>query len=163
MAATDYFGDSIAVTYEIAGGAALTIAILKGVKISAEPEHIELYGQETVFREDVARVKQKVAVSAKFAKFHPEVLGKILGTEEADKDIDGEVEAGTTRASITDSNVVPLFDLTGTVTGKNGETYDAKVTNVYWEAVPWEAPENDFMMPDLTGFGDKMFLAYITV
>uniref|UniRef100_A0A6H2A310 Tail protein n=1 Tax=viral metagenome TaxID=1070528 RepID=A0A6H2A310_9ZZZZ len=162
MAATSFFGDTLDVVYKI-GAVLLTVGILKGVEIRAEWEHIELHGQETVFMEDVARRKVRVSVKAKFAKFHPNVFGKILGTETADTDIDGAAKVGYTRATITDSNVEPLFTLQGTLVGKNLETYIGKVTNVYWENAPFLAPEGEYPTPDLSGYGDKMYLEYKTV
>lgn len=164
MAQTSFFGDTLTVVFKTVetSPVSLTVGILKGVEIKVEWEHVELYGQETVFREDVARKNAKVSVNAKFAKFHPNVIGKILGTETADKDVDGEAESGTTQASITDSNTVPLFDIWGTVTGKNAETYDVKVTNIYWEGAPWTAPDGEYSQVDLTGYGDKMYVGYVT-
>jgi hypothetical protein len=138
------------------------VGVLKGVEIKAEWEHVELYGQETVFREDIARKDVRVNVNVKFAKFHPEAIGLILGTENADEDIDGSVESGSTMAEITDTNTCPLFDIWGTVTGKNAETYSVKVTNISWDGAPWAAPEGDYMVTDLTGVGDKMFIGYKT-
>lgn len=162
MAQTSFFGDTITVTYKTAEDVTLTVGILKGVEIKAEFEHVELYGQETVFRECVARKNAKVAITANTAKFHPNIIGKILGTENADEDIDGGADAGNTMAEITDSNTVPLFDIWGTVTGCNDEEYDVKVTNIYWEGAPWTAPDGEFSAVELTGFGDKMYTGYVT-
>jgi hypothetical protein len=164
MAQTSFFGDTLDVVYKTAAASpvTLTVGILKGVEIKTEWEHVELYGQDTVFREDVARKNVKVSVNAKFAKFHPNVIGKILGTENADQDIDGETSSGNTMAEITDSNTVPLFDIWGTVTGKNGEEYPVKVTNIYWENAPWTAPDGEYSQVDLTGYGDKMYTGYVT-
>lgn len=162
MASTSYFANTLTLAISTTSGTTLTVGILGGVEITGEFEHIELYGQETILREDVARVKAKVAVTAKFSKFHPKILGMILGTLNAAKDLEGGSSATTTQAEITDSNTVTLFDMRGTVTGKNGEAYKVKVTNVYFETMPWPAPEDDFMGPELTGFGDKIYLEYVT-
>lgn len=162
MAETSFFGDTVAVTLEVAGGATLDVGILKGVEIIAEWEHVELYGQDTIFREDVGRKNASVSVKASFAKFHPNVLGKILGTETADTDIDGGADVGNTQGTMLDSNTVPLFDLQGDLTGKNAEDYIGKVTNVYFENAPFTAPDGEFVQVDLVGKGDKMFLQYVT-
>ena len=163
MASTSFFADTLSVTFAVAGGSpALTVGVLKGVEIIAEWEHVELYGQDSIFREDVARKNVAVSVKASFAKFHPNVIGKILGTETADKDIDGETSSGDTQATITDSNTVPLFDLQGDLTGKNAEVYKGKVTNVYFENAPFTAPDGEYVQVDLTGKGDKMYLQYVT-
>ncbi len=162
MASTSYFANTVTLAISTAAGSSLTVGILGGVEITGEFEHVKLFGQETVFREDVARIKAEVAVKAKFSKFHPKILGAILGTEEAGKDINGGASATTTRASITDSNTVVLFDLMGSVTGKNGEVFRVRVDDVYFENVPWPAPEDDFMGPELSGFGAKGWLEYVT-
>ena len=162
MAQTSFFADTLAVTFGVAGGAALDVGVLKGVEIIAEWEHVELYGQDGIFREDVARKNATVSVKASFSKFHPNIIGKILGTENDDKDIDGGASVGDTQAEITDSNTVPLFDLQGDLTGKNTEVYIGKVTNVYFENAPFTAPDGEFVQVDLTGKGDKMYLQYVT-
>ena len=163
MAQTSFFADTLAVTFAVAGGSpALDVGVLKGVELIAEWEHVELYGQDSVFREDVARKNAAVSVKASFAKFHPNIIGKILGTENADKDIDGGASVGDTQAEVTDSNTVPLFDLQGDLTGKNTEAYIGKVTNVYFENAPFTAPDGEYVQVDLTGKGDKLILQYVT-
>ena len=163
MAQTSFFADTLAVTFEVAGGSpTLDVGVLKGVELIAEWEHVELYGQDSVFREDVARKNVAVSVKASMAKFHPNIIGKILGTETPSMDIDGEVLADNTQATITDSNTVPLFDLQGDLTGKNAEAYKGKVTNVYFENAPFTAPDGEYVQVDLTGKGDKLYLQYVT-
>ena len=162
MAATSFFGDTVTVTFETSASVALTVGVLKGVEIIAEWEHVELFGQDSVFREDVARKNASVSVKASFAKFHPNIIGKILGTEGADLDIDGGASTGDTQGQIIDSNTVPLFDLQGDLTGKNSEDYIGKVTNVYFENAPFTAPDGEYTQVDLTGKGDKMYLQYVT-
>ncbi len=163
MAYTSFFADTLAVTFEVAGGSpTLDVGVLKGVEIIAEWEHVELYGQDSVFREDVARKNVAVSVKASMAKFHPNIIGKILGTENTDKDIDGGSSSGDTQAEITDSNTVPLFDLQGDLTGKNAEAFKGKVTNVYFENAPFTAPDGEYVQVDLTGKGDKLILQYVT-
>lgn len=163
MAQTSFFANTMTLAISTVAGSTLTVGILGGVEITAEWEFFELYGQESIFREDVARTKAKVSVTVKTSKFHPKILGTILGTENIDKDIDGETNAGTTQAEITDSNTVTLYNMQGTVTGKDGSVFLAKVTNVYFETMQYVAPEDEFMGPELTGIGDKAFLQYPTI
>jgi hypothetical protein len=165
MAQTSYFGDTITVSLKTVETTPVTlvVGVLKGVEIKAEWEHVELYGQDSVKRECVARKNLKVSVNAKSAKFHASVIGEILGTLTLDKDVEGAAATGYTAASIADSNTVPLFTLTGTLTGCNAEVYTAKVTNVYWEGAPWSAPDGEYSAIDLTGFGDDLILGYKTV
>ncbi|MCK4782337.1 MAG: hypothetical protein KAV87_01200, partial [Desulfobacteraceae bacterium] len=103
-----------------------------------------------------------VSVKASYAKFHPDTIGAIMGTQTPNTDIDGDSSSGDTQATVTDSNTVPLFNLQGTLTGKNAETYIANVTNVYFENAPFPAPDGEYVQVDLTGKGDKMYLQYVT-
>lgn len=166
MVKTSYFANTLTLTISTFTstlvGTSLAVGILGGVEITGEFEHHELYGQETVFREDVRRSKAKVAVKAKFSKFHPRIIGYILGTERPGIDINGGSSASVTQASITDSSAVPLFHVRGTVTGKNGESYKCRIESVYFETAPWPAPEDDFMGPELTGYGSVGYLEYVT-
>lgn len=163
MASTSFFADTLAVTHTSSDDVTTyTVGVLKGVEIIGEWEHVELYGQDSVFREDVARKNFSVSVKASYAKFHPDTIGAIMGTQTADTDIDGDSSTGDTQATVTDSNTVPLFNLQGTLTGKNSETYIANVTNVYFENAPFPAPDGEYVQVDLTGKGDKMYLQYVT-
>ncbi len=49
----------------------VSIAAIKGVEMSPEFEHVELYGMEEVTRADVAKHSLKVKVNLKFAKWDP--------------------------------------------------------------------------------------------
>ena len=163
MASDSFFGDTLELTIQTASGTALTVATLKGVEIKGEWDHKELYGQDSVLREDVARVAHKVPITIKSAKFHPNIIGKILGTETADKDIDGVDSSGNTQATVIDSNTVPLFDASGNMTGKSGVEYVVLVEDIYFEGAPWAAPDGDWSVLDLSGVGRKMTTSYQTV
>jgi hypothetical protein len=163
MGQTDFFGNTIAVTHKNKGGEIKAVGAFKGVEARVEWEHNENFGTDTVFRESVHRYKVRVFVRARYGKFHPEVVGEIFGVETPDTDIDGGSEVGTTRASIADSNIVPLFDLWGTLTGTNGEDWDARIDDVYFENAPFMlGVENDTAVVELTGWGKLAYMAYKT-
>jgi hypothetical protein len=163
MGDTSFAGNSMVITHKNAAAETKAVGVLKGVEARVEFEHNELFGTDSVLREDVFRYKVRVFVRVRYGKFHPEVIGEIFGVETPAVDIDGGAEPGTTRASIADSNIVPLFGLWGTLTGKNGEDWDARIDDVYFENAPFMlAPENDYAVTELTGYGKLAYMAYKT-
>ena len=130
------------------------IAVLKGVEVNVTMEHAELYSQSSILRADVAKHTAKVEVKFKAAKFDPSLtagLAKIMGNT-----LKGVTTS--TATSLTDTNDVALFTVDLYVKG-SGEvsTYlKISVANVYFEGLPFPAPENDFTVFDLTGYGDDV-------
>lgn len=161
MAATSYFFDFM--TVEMKQGAnVLTVGVLQDVTVKPTLEHVELYGAGSIKREDVARRKLAVEVAAKAGRFHPNIEGYIMGTQNAGKDIEGAVSAANTQGVITDSNTVTLFQLTGTLTGKNGEIYKARAKNVYFEPPQWGGSAGEYVALDLKGKGDDYITQFVT-
>lgn len=161
MAATSFFFDYMTVVFKQASNT-LTVGVLQEVTITGNFEHIELYGAGSIKREDVARRKHSVDVSCKVAKFHPNILGYIMGTRNADKDIDGGIATGKTQGLVTDSNTVILFQLTGTLTGKNSEAFKARADNVYFENMTFGGSQGEYVALDLKGKGDNFIVEYTT-
>ena len=131
------------------------IAILKGVEVTVQAEHQELYGMGSIKRQAVARHTAKVEVKIKSAKFDPAMA---TGLGLAYKSIlDGDASGALT---ITDTNTVALFDLRLYAKG-TGETNYLKVTvsDVYFPDIPFPLPENDWVVFELSGTGsDVTFL-----
>ena len=129
-----------------------TIAALHGVEITTSAEHIEAYSMDSVFRDDVARVKMKVDVKVKYAKFDPTVttwwqMGILSGT------------AGTMTGATVDTNSVALFDIEGLL--KDGAATDytdlkAVVSDVYFPSMPLVISENQWVQMDLSGVGKSV-------
>ena len=129
-----------------------TLAVLKGVEINTGFEHVELYGMGSILRQDVAKHSAKVEVKIKFAKFAPALASSIFfGWYILNP-------TGTTTPSgvIEDTNVEKTFTVTANWVGTAGQKMQAAVTNVYFESLPMPMPENDFVVLDLTGYGDNV-------
>jgi len=161
MAATSFFFDYMTVVLKT-GATTLTVGVLQDVTIKPEVEYKELYGAGSIKRADVARAKLKVNVTAKVAKFHPNIEGYIMGTRTADKDIEGVDSTGNTQGAVLDSNAVTLFELTGTLTGADGSSYKARAKNVYFEFPQWGGSQGEYVAFDLKGYGDDYVTQYVT-
>ena len=147
MAATKFFGDSMTLTVETAGDSnAVPVGVLQNVEITVQADHTELYGADTILREDVKKSNLSVTVNAGVASidydaFHQQWLS---GS-------DTSTDASQTP---TDTNDVALFDITGTITDTSGTTKQAQVTDVYFEELPvYSAEQGEYIEWDLSGTG----------
>jgi hypothetical protein len=159
MAAETFFANravlTIVGTSSSANPSVQTIAVLKGVEITVNFEHVELYGMGSIVRQDVAKHSARVEVKIRFAKFDPTVASStyfpywILNP------------TGTTTPSgvIEDTNAEKLFTVVATVTGTGGLVMKATITSVYFENVPMALPENDFVVMDFVGYGSAVTFA----
>src|SRR5574343_703394 len=95
----------------------VSIAAIKGVEMSPEFEHVELYGMEEVTRADVAKHSLKVKVNLKYAKWDPTADTIMQGV------LLGDFNRGVTDVAITKTNIndvsyknkVALFKVTATM------------------------------------------------
>jgi hypothetical protein len=156
MAADTFFGNrgvvTIVGTSPNANPTIQTIAVLKGVEINTNFEHVELYGMGSIVRQDVAKHSAKVEVKIRFAKFDPTVASStyfpywVLNPS----------ATTTPSGAIEDTNTEKLFTVVATGNGTGATIMKATVTNVYFENVPMALPENDFVVMDLTGYGSAV-------
>lgn len=156
MANDTFFANRATLT--VAGSsnpAVQTMAVLKGVEINVNFEHVELYGMGSIVRQDVARHTAKVEVKIRFAKFDPTLASStyfpywVLNPS----------ATTTPSGAIEDTNNEKLFTIVATVTGTGGLIMKATITNVYFESFPMPLPENDFVVMDLTGYGSAIQFA----
>ena len=149
MTAKHYFGNRMALV--VNDGTDHTIAALHGAEFTVSAEHIEAYSMDSIERDDVARVKVKVDVKVKYAKFDPVVASwwqmKIL-----------RGKAGTPDGSADDSNDVALFKIVGTLSDATagGTKLVATVDGVYFPSLPLVISENQWVQMDLSGVGTKI-------
>lgn len=146
-----YWGNEavISVTDKQTSPIETAIAVIKGWEIRVTAEHKELYGQDSILRQDVRRYNLKVPVKIKYCKFVADV----------DQDFLLQVLKGDSSAvptgAIADTSEVALFTIKGQVT--NGSTaLLATVSDVYFEEVPFVGPENDYIVRDLSGIGKSV-------
>ena len=150
MTAKHYFGNRMALV--VNDGSDHTMAALHGAEFTVSAEHIEAYSMDSIERDDVARVKVKVDVKVKYAKFDPVVaswwqMGILSGT------------AGTMTGATVDTNSVALFDIEGLL--KDGAATDytdlkAVVSDVYFPSMPLVISENQWVQMDLSGVGKSV-------
>jgi len=125
------------------------LAALHGVEITPHWEHIEEYAMDSILREDVARVKAKVDVKIKYAKFNPIV------TEWWQMQVLAGSNTGAD-GTMADTNNVATFAVTGLVTdglASGAQKLQAAVAGVYFESLPLVLQENQFIQHDLSGVG----------
>ncbi|HOL40769.1 MAG TPA: hypothetical protein PLY78_02920 [Methanospirillum sp.] len=128
------------------------VAALKGISVVPKYEHVTLFGMERVTRAAVAKHSLAVDVSIEVAMWDPEsdiILQGVLLGHESDDDI--------TEDKINDSlwkNKVARFNLTMKMLDTDGEKeVTLRVEDVYFESVPYEMKENEFISRNLTGTG----------
>lgn len=138
------------------------IAAIKGVEMTPEFEHVELYGMEEVTRADVAKHSLKVKVNLKYAKWDPDadyIMNSIIL---------GDFNRGVADVDITKANInavdyknkVALFKVTATMyTTDRTRKVTATAHNVYFTGVPWQFNENEFIVRDLTGTAEYLEVA----
>ena len=135
------------------------VAALKGISITPKFEHVTLFGMERVTRAAVAKHSLAVDVSIEVAMWDPEsdiiLQGVLLGHED-DSDI--------TEDLINNSewkNKVARFNITMAMLDTDGEkTVTLKAEDVYFESVPYEMTENEFISRNLTGTGASVSVTY---
>ena len=128
------------------------VAALKGISITPKFEHVTLFGMERVTRAAVAKHSLAVDVSIEVAMWDPEsdiiLQGVLLGHED---------ESDITEDLINNSewkNKVARFNITMAMLDTDGEkTVTLKAEDVYFESVPYEMKENEFISRNLTGTG----------
>jgi len=128
------------------------VAALKGISVVPKYEHVTLFGMERVTRAAVAKHSLAVDVTVEVAMWDPEsdiILQGVLLGHESDDDI--------TEDKINDSlwkNKVARFNLTMKMLDTDGEKeVTLRVEDVYFESVPYEMKENEFISRNLTGTG----------
>lgn len=154
--ATTYFANKGVLTIAGQGGATPSdqvAAIVKDVEINWQVEHVPLYGWGSIKRQAMARHSLKVAVKVGYCKFAPNASG--TGTPWWAFYIIAPTD-GITASGTTDTNTVKYFDIEALFTGENGDTMQAKITNVAFTNFPMRASEGQWMKVDLDGEGDDI-------
>lgn len=133
-----------------------TVAVLKGIEITANWETETLYGMDSILRQDEAKHTVDVEVKISSAKFDPALAsgfssaygGSLSGNE------------ASPALTITDTNDVAVFDVVASIQG-TGQTTTTTITvsDVYFESLPFPMSENDFITFELTGHGKTVTFA----
>lgn len=129
-----------------------TLGVVKDVEITLSAEHVPLYGWGSIKRQGVAKHSMKVAVKVGWVKFDPV---KTTGWQFSWGAIPGADATG----SITDSNLVHLFDITATFTMEDGQILKATITDVFFPDFPLKASEGQWIRIDMSGEGKDVVYA----
>ncbi|TFH46092.1 MAG: hypothetical protein E4G94_03200 [ANME-2 cluster archaeon] len=140
---------------------ATTIAVTKGWEAKIVKEIDELFGQDSILRQDVVQRNVRVECSFDRAKFDGVLMSEIMGTIDMDQDVDGSTDAGRSRASIKDTSKPLTVTFRGTVTSGSNSLV-MRVDNVALAGLNFTAPENEWMIQNFSGNGNAAYLEYAT-
>jgi hypothetical protein len=120
-----------------------TLQVLRGLEMNISWDTAELYGTDSILRVDEAKHTLKVETKAKYCKWDPTVTVDWL---------DAVLHPLTTPdGTTTNTNICFVNGVVYTITGTNGTKMEFVCGRTYWEGVPYPAPENDFIIRDITG------------
>jgi len=162
-----FFADYGAMTLTVASDDGtfpeVQVAALKGVSITPKFEHVSLYGMERVTRAAVAKHSLAVDVSMEVAMWNPDsdiiLQGVLLGHISGASPI--------TEANINDAawkNKVARFTISMDMIDTDAQRkVTVTASDVYFESVPYEMKEHEFITRNLSGTGKSVSVArYIT-
>ncbi len=157
MTTYSWFANSAALQI-LQGATAVSIAALKGVTITPRFEIVDLYGMESVLRQAVVKHSMKVDIECKYAMWDPDTDSIMAGV------LMGNAAATTNPATVDDTatyrNTLGLFTITATIKDTTlAKTLTATAWEVYFDSVPYEFNENEFMVRNLKGTA-KSFSLY---
>lgn len=132
------------------------VAALKGVSITPKFEVVTLYGMERVTRAAVAKHSLSVDVSMEVAMWNPDsdmiLQGVLLGHYNAGDQIN---EANLN--SVEFKNKVGLFNISMDMIDTDAlRKVTITASDVYFESVPYELKENEFISRNLSGTGKSV-------
>jgi len=138
------------------------VGIAKGCEINVTFEHVELYGFKHIGRQGVSKHTAKVEVSISSAAFDPEFGAGVSAAYALTLDPDDE-KGALDDVTIIDTTRVALMNIRGefvsddaTAGEVGGNAVRLLVKNVYWESLPFNATENEYITLELTGYGDDI-------
>lgn len=131
------------------------VAAIKGVTMTPKFEHVTLYGMERVTRAAVAKHSLTVDVTLEVAMWNPDsdlvLKGVLLGHNTA---------SPVTIDNINDpnwKNKVNYFTIDMDLIDTDGlRKITLTASDVYFESVPWEMKEHEFISRNLSGTGKSI-------
>lgn len=116
--------------------------VLRGLEVTTGYEVRELYGTDSIVRQDEAKYQVKISHTTKYCKWNPDPAVdwtmKIL-----------RPSGGT--GVIDDTNTVYLNGVVYYITASDAGILELVMGDVYYEGLPYPFPENDFMIRELKG------------
>lgn len=131
------------------------VAAIKGVSIAPKYEIVTLYGMERVTRAAVAKHSLTVDVSLEVAMWNPDndviLKGVLLGHNTSDAITEANLN------NVNYKNKVAYFGVSMDMIDTDGlRKVTVVASDVYFESVPYELKENEFISRNLTGTGKSM-------
>lgn len=121
-----------------------SFAVVKDLELTVSADHVPLYGWGSIFRVDVKKHQQKVAVKVGSMKFNPGAASAWWAY------ITNPTSGGSTNL---DTNAVKLFNITAKFTFEDGQILSGTVYNVYFPNFPLRASEGQWVKLDMSGEG----------
>ena len=119
-----------------------TLAVLKGIEVTTTFEHEELYGMDSIIRQDVAKHTAGIEFKVSYAKFNPDPAA---GWEmDILKPTGGD-------GTIEDTNTVFAPYVILNILDTSTAYQEIMLKNVYFEGLPTNLPENDYLVRELNG------------
>ena len=120
-----------------------TIAVTRGFEANVSWTNSDLYGTDSIFRQDEARSQLKVDTKLKYSKWDAGVTHDWMMSVLNPDAPDGTIE--NTNLQYTNAVVY-------TIVGSNmSSSLEIVCGRVYWEGLPNTIPENDFVIRDISG------------
>ncbi|MHC1572284.1 MAG: hypothetical protein ACXQTL_06005 [Methanosarcinales archaeon] len=154
-----YHGVAATISIKSSSGTLYDVGVTQSFEFSPSFEISELWGQNSILRQDVVRYQAGADVSISYAAFDGDVLGKILGSSSTGEDVDGNAQAGRLHHSIADDEEVELFEIRGTVS-RGGNYFRFKAEDVVFPGFTLSIPRDDFVMPSLSGRAKNFHLEF---
>ena len=140
------------------GTATVEVAALKGISIVPKFEHVTLFGMERVTRAAVAKHSLAIDVSVEVAMWNPDsdhiLKGVLLGRYDP--------ASAVNKTNMNDprwKNKVARFNLSMDMIDTDAlRKVTLVASDVYFESVPYEMKENEFISRNLTGTGKSVFV-----
>ena len=140
------------------GTATVEVAALKGISITPKFEHVTLYGMERVTRAAVAKHSLNVDVSVEVAMWNPDsdhiLKGVLLGRYDP--------ASAVNKTNINEArwkNKVARFNISMEMIETDALRKVVLVaSDVYFESVPYEMKENEFISRNLSGTGKSVYV-----
>lgn len=151
---------NVVIKWPTGGGTTLTVGVGQGGEAVVEFEEGELFGQESVLRQEEWINRVRVRMRVAYAKFDSTLLRELLGTTEADKDVDGNLKTGYTRTYITGGSYDhPSFDVEFQAQDKAGaKEFKVLCSDVIFGNLTVPFPMEDAVMPNLTGTATNIYM-----
>ena len=140
------------------GTATVEVAALKGISITPKFEHVTLYGMERVTRAAVAKHSLNVDVSVEVAMWNPDsdyiLKGVMIGRYDP--------ASAVNKTNINEArwkNKVARFNISMEMIETDAlRKVVLTASDVYFESVPYEMKENEFISRNLTGTGKSVYV-----